>query len=326
MSLTPILFSQVPALDTVSGKLSGFVDSAAWPSSSSQSKDQVKQVLGTKIVPYLKSRFTVNVQSKPTSLPSATPDLLSAWAQVTTVLAAALPLESLFPIVDMWRLAMLDPEVGSWCSTKDDPITLLLSKTSADKTPRPYLLTLLRLLSNGFSSNALAERCIVKDRNTVTALLVPTLLHEDSAVRTAAASLSFNIAAFLQQTRIERIKNNGLGTEYEDEDWEVEMVSAIVEAIGREKENEEVGLYTCFEFRMTWLTSTPVHRLAASLGCFLRLSPYHGVDTQILPLLEVLQARQTLITKLEAGGCGENGVVKKEVRKLVEEVALKLCP
>lgn len=42
-------------------------------------------------------------------------------------------------------------------------------------------------------------------------------------------------------------------------------------------------------------------------------------------MLEVLQSRDTLKSKLEKGGCGENGVQKAEVRKLVVEVAEMLC-
>ena len=42
-------------------------------------------------------------------------------------------------------------------------------------------------------------------------------------------------------------------------------------------------------------------------------------------MLEVLQSKETLKGKLEKGGCGDNGVQKVEVRKLVVEVAEKLC-
>jgi len=66
-----------------------------------------------------------------------------------------------------------------------------------------------------------------------------------------------------------------------------------------------------------------VHRLTASLAFLLRLSPAY--ETQIAPLLEVLQVRSVLRRKLEKGGVGEKGVAKKEVRRLVEEVAEKLC-
>ena len=67
-----------------------------------------------------------------------------------------------------------------------------------------------------------------------------------------------------------------------------------------------------------------VHRLTASLAFLLRLSPSY--KAQLVPLLEVLQGRAVLRSKLSKGGCGENGVGKKEVRRLVEEVADKLCP
>jgi len=65
-----------------------------------------------------------------------------------------------------------------------------------------------------------------------------------------------------------------------------------------------------------------VHRLTASLALLVRLSP--SLE-QLTPLLEILQAQRILNEKLEMGGCGDAGVVKKEVRKLIEEVAEKLC-
>jgi hypothetical protein len=62
-----------------------------------------------------------------------------------------------------------------------------------------------------------------------------------------------------------------------------------------------------------------VHRLVASLAYFLRLSPVY--EDEVSPLLEVLQAKDTLKTKTSEGP-----VKKSEVKKLVEEVATKLCP
>ncbi|KAF9071216.1 PPPDE putative peptidase domain-containing protein [Rhodocollybia butyracea] len=311
LSLNPILFTQVPALDTVYSKLSSFIDSAQWPANSTQTQADVKQVLSTVVLPYLKSRSN-------TPPASANPMILVSWANTTLTLVQGLPMESVFPLVDMWRLALLDSAVGTWCAAtaqsapNTTPINIFLSKvvSALPKAPRPYLLTLLRLLSNAFSSPVLAPQLLIgQTRNLVTAVLVPTLLHEDATVRTAAASLVFNAAAFLQKGRVEAVRNGG-GSEkknIEDEDWEIEMVSAVVEAIDREKTNEDV-----------------VHRLTACLGCLLRLSPFH--ETQISPLLEVLQAKTILKGKLAKGGCGETGVSKKDVRKLVEEVADKLCP
>ncbi|KAJ4481957.1 PPPDE putative peptidase domain-containing protein [Lentinula aciculospora] len=310
LSLTPILFIQVPSLDTAANKLASFVDSTQWPANTSQSRDEVKHVLFKTILPYLKSR-----SNTPPS--SANSILLSSWAKITSTLAEALPLESLFPLVDLWRLALLDSSVSTWCAAglqsapKTIPITVFLSKvtSSAANAPRAYLLTLLRLLSNAFSSRVLAPQLLLGQiRASMTAVLVPTLLHKDASVRTAAASLVFNAAAFLQKGRVEAVRNGGSGKkDIEDEDWEVEMTSAVVEAIDREKMNEDV-----------------VHRLTACLGCLLRFSPFY--ESQMSSLLEVLQARLILKGKLVKGGCGENGVSKKDIRKLIEEIAEKLCP
>ncbi|KAF8221391.1 DUF862-domain-containing protein [Tricholoma matsutake] len=315
VSLNPILFSQVPALDTVLTKLSTFIDNAPLPSSTINSKAQVKQVLSGTVIPYLRARFALVTPQK--QLPSATPAILTPWAQVTSVLTAALPPASLFPLVDLWRLALLDPAVGMWISSSSpsssDPVKVFLDKCSTDPTAaqqRNYILTLLRLLSNVFSTPVLSRRLFAVYKASVTKdVLVPSLLNEDPAVRTAAASLAFNVAGWMQRGRAGRIgrAKEGMLENEEDEEWEVEMVSVIIEAIGREGNSEDV-----------------VHRLTATLALLLRFSPSY--DTQLVPLLEVLQSREVLMHKI---GKGEGGVVwgkkVKEVRRLVEEVAGKLC-
>lgn len=248
LSLNPILFTQVPALDTVLSKFTTFVSASSIPV---QSQDSIKATLTQSVLPYLKSRFTPTNKSSP--LPSATFGTLSSWSAITGTLGNALRPTELFPLVDMWRLAFLDPAVGTWCAAltpaTPDPIAVFLAKalSDLDNAPRSYLLTLLRLLSNTYASPALARRLLsdVPSRNRLTALLVPTLLHQDASVRTAAASLAFNVAGYFQKQHVEKVKS-GLGITLdgeEDSDWEVEMVSAIMEAIDREKGSEEVGEY-----------------------------------------------------------------------------------
>jgi len=128
-------------------------------------------------------------------------------------------------------------------------------------------------------------------------------------VRTAAASVAFNVAAFLQKGRVDNVRGvaSTAAQAEEDGEWEVELVSAVLEALSGETTSEDV-----------------VHRLTAALAFLLRLSPAYEI--QLVPFLEVLQARDTLKGKLQPGGCGEQGVQKKDVKKLVEEVADKLCP
>jgi hypothetical protein len=59
--------------------------------------------------------------------------------------------------------------------------------------------------------------------------------------------------------------------------------------------------------------------LTASLAYLLRLSPIY--EEELSSLLEVLQAKDTLKSKVSDGP-----VKKPDVKKLVEEVANKLCP
>ncbi|KAH8104592.1 DUF862-domain-containing protein [Cristinia sonorae] len=313
VSTKPILFTQVPALDTVSTKLGSFIDASA---SSISQAPVVKQILTTEFIGYLKGRFSSDSKAQQ---PSPNQTLLMKWTEATKTLLNALPPPQLFPLTDMWRLALLDEVVSNWCAssagTPSDPIQAILVKAlatlsnpDAQASARPYLLTTLRLFSNAFSNDSLARSILSSKRTTVTTLLVSSLLHTDASVRTAAASLTFNVAAFLQKGRVEAVKEKyGPFAESEEEaEWEVEMVSAVLEAIANEVQSEDI-----------------VHRLTASLAFLLRFSPVH--ETQIAPLLDVLQAKNTLRAKLEKGGCGEEGVRNPEVRNLIQQVSDKLC-
>ena len=213
-------------------------------------------------MPYLKGRFPSPPSVNSKTLPSATPAILKPWIQATNALALALPVESLFPLVDMWRLAFLDPAVGSWLATSTptnpptDPISMFLPQTvnalnSPSKGSRNYVLTVVRMLCNAFSHTTLSHQLLASSssstslmREKITAdVLVPSLLHSDGLVRTAAASLAFDVSAVLQKSRVEAVKSGRKIKPYEDglADWEVEMVSAVIEALDRENENEEVG-------------------------------------------------------------------------------------
>lgn len=317
LSLAPILFTQVPALDAVLAKFASFVD-AAPPSPTTA---QAKEVLRGQVVPYLKARFAPATNgTKSTPLPSATSALLVPWAAATTTLAGALPTDALFPLVDMWRLAVLDSAVATWLAAAPGagPVGVLariardaLAQSTQDKGTRNYVLTTLRLLANAFGSAALARGLLSGPGadGEVLGTLVPALLHADAVVRTAAASLAFNAAASVQRARV--AAGAGLGgttassvndadaAAAADEDWQVELASALVEALKRES-GEDV-----------------VHRLVAALACLLRFAP---TDGQVGSLVDVLGARGIVLGKLEAGS-----LQKKEVRKLVEEVGA-LCP
>ncbi|EIN12585.1 thioredoxin family protein [Punctularia strigosozonata HHB-11173 SS5] len=316
LSLNPILFTQIPAFDALQSNLESFIDA----SPASFDKAQTKSILTAKLITHLKNR----AGNKNYTTPPAMEGLFIGCAVFTTMLARELPIDQLFPLVDLWRLALLDPAVSAWAAAlspgAQDPIEVLSTKAIAAfdlPNSRNYILITLRMLANAFSSPQLARRLLLSRsaasssafqggaadsrsaRKRTTALLVPALLHEDAAVRTAAASLAFNVSAWLQKGRVERVRGRTGATEdEEDPEWEVEMVSAVVEALSREDKSEDV-----------------VHRLTACLAFLLRLSPVY--DEQIAPLMEVFQVREVLNGKLEI-------VHKPDVKKLIKEVADKL--
>ncbi|KAG9019874.1 hypothetical protein FRB90_000004 [Tulasnella sp. 427] len=330
-SLAPIMYTQPPNFDAALSKLLSFVDA----SPAVTDKEFCKRTFRDIVVPKLKARFPPTAKDKPAAdIVNLTPDFLPSFAKASKELLNALSPAELFPVADLWRITVLDAEVAKWLSLsgtradgKETDITgLVFSKvyeaqeSSPSGAPRNLLLTTLRLASNCFAHTALVRHVLTPSATTIsstsprallTSVLVPALLHDDVSTRTAAASLAFNVAASVQKPLMEQARGGSPVSEHQsmdeqsDSEWEVEMVSALVEALGKENGSEEV-----------------VHRLTASLAFIVHLSPYFG--DSLGPLLEVLSAKDVLQKKLEAGGCGEKGVTKDDIRKLVKET-VALC-
>lgn len=302
ITLKPILFTQIPNLDTLLSKLNEFIDAVS-PWTGVLTQAQIKQALSKTVIPFLKASSSTPPPPQPPTAP------FDYWPALVLSLVSNLTVGDLFPLADIWRIALLNPKFSEWSAVKkgpQNPMNVLLSKALGSKdVPRNYLLTVLRMLSNAFSNTNLARECTTSMRNDLTAILVSSLLHENATVRTAAASLAFNVAAHFQKRRLETIESHGnIDPEEEDLDWELEIISALLEAIGRENASEDI-----------------VHRLTASLALLLRFSPFTG---DLTPLMEVLRSRSVLTGKLQKGNTG--GVTKVEIRKLITEVAEKLCP
>ncbi|KAF7359750.1 PPPDE peptidase domain-containing protein 2 [Mycena venus] len=315
LSLAPILFTQVPSLEIVFAKLASLIDAAP----PSPTITEAKEVLHAQVAPYLKARFAPADPAKSSPQPSAAAALLAPWAAATTVLVEVLPVDTLFPLVDIWRLAVLDPGTATWLASSPGvaPLGIIvriarnaLAEPTQDKGTRNYVLTALRLLTNTLSHAALARVLLAGTSGDggVLDILLPALLHADPVVRTAAASLAFNASACVQRVRVVAIAGLG-GANVEtadsdeaaaaaDEEWQVQLASALVEALDHES-REDV-----------------VHRLVAALACLLHFAPAEG---QVGGLFKVLGARGIVMGKLEGAS------LKKEVRSLVEEAGV-LCP
>ncbi|KZV70171.1 DUF862-domain-containing protein [Peniophora sp. CONT] len=291
LELSPILFSQTPNLGAVMTKLESFLSNK--PELSSALVE-----LKSTVIPWLSN----------SPRPSAPPTVSTAFARSTNSLAAGLSPAELFPLLDLWRVGILDASIAT--STQHAFIALLTRvEGAADEPPRATLLTLLRLLANalGGSETRALLRTNASAKQSVLHLLVRSVLHTDRLVRSAAASAAFNAAAWVQRGRVARIQGgqsattpaSSAGEGDEDGGWDVELLSALVEGIRAESESEDV-----------------VHRLAASAALLVRLAP--DVE-EVKGLCEVLGVEEVV-----EGVVKGSVVKKKDVRDVVGELG-RLC-
>ena len=157
-----------------------------------------------------------------------------------TILATATP-QDLFPIVDLWRLALLVDGFATWCALNSAGLSNLIDRVAGQMqqlgaaSPKPLSLTSLRLLSNISANSALLRQVVYgrERRSSFTQVAVAGLLHEDTNVRTAASTLVFNVSAYLQRSRRQAPSQPD---PVEDGDWEVEVLTAVIETLSRESE------------------------------------------------------------------------------------------
>ncbi|OCF39300.1 hypothetical protein I317_06882 [Kwoniella heveanensis CBS 569] len=292
----PITAAGVPAYPALLGKLEGFL--------AGKGRQADTKLLREEVVPFLEDK-------KSFSDPQLR-DTTERWIASTHHILESLKAEESFPVIDLWRVGLLKPRLASYLALRlrpssqppspPDPISTILSlasntlTSSGASTPKPFLLTVLRLITNLLSSNELANLILTSGNGShpeiqekLISVLVESLLHSEASVRSAAAGVAVNAGAWKQRTK---------GDVTHDVDWDVEVVSALVEGIEREAD-EDVA-----------------HRLLAALAMIIYLSPRYTDD--IKPLLEVLGAKGII-------GAKTKGWKKKEVKKLAEEIASKLC-
>jgi hypothetical protein len=261
ISPSPILYQTSPNYSALLSKLSELL--ATIPSPSSDTSE---------ILPFLRIQLVPFLETK--TFPSTTTldTLLSTFLAHTSTLFSVLPTESLFPLLDLWRIACLHPQTSSYLSLlpPSAPFHLFpsllhqLLLNSPPTLPKPLLLTSLRLLANAFASLPLAALLLSPThpapppssdtaapastptstpRQILTTVLVELLLAEDASVRSAAAGLAFNVVGF-RHRRGAATATNG---DEEEADWSLELGIAILESIKMETKSEDVRTYkqTC---------------------------------------------------------------------------------
>lgn len=295
---TPILFTAQPNYTALLVKLLPALEGASAPPADERA--MIQRFVENEVVPFL--------QTKALSSGCSLDRLISTWAAYTGRLQAQLGPEQIFPLYDLWRVALLDPKVSSLVAMPQSAAgggRLLLALfidlfALPSDAPRAYVLTVLRLVANCFSSLGLATILVTPSspsRTAFTTLLVDHLLSTDESIKSAAAAIAFNVASVRHRMATGRLATAVEAGGEDEADWTLEIVFAILEAIKIEDRKEDI-----------------LHRLVSALGLILLKSP-HTAD--LAPNLEVLGAKAILESKLAL-------VTRKDIRALVVEVAGQL--
>lgn len=165
------------------------------------------------------------------------PDLPAVAALISTS-CQKLPPESLFPIVDLFRLALVDPRVsGYYAEDASETVFRMLNTVNRLDTSCPYQLRIvtLHMACNLFTSQLFPIKLLEPSHAAPLLQLVTSSLldNEHPPVRVAASSLAFNMAASTHQQRIEG------NADFLPEASQVELVASLLEAMGRERESKD---------------------------------------------------------------------------------------
>ena len=264
----PVTFAKVPPLDKLIAKLG--------PSANDKAVTSLKDFVAA-----LQALGAADAPLPP--LPSISSYLENA--------VKTLPPASLFPLIDLARLALVDPRVTGYFAEEQSQHTIsaILSSVISAGESCPYTLRIVtvQLACNLFTSSLFATQLLSNPRlsNTLLQLVTSSLLDEaHPPIRVAAASLGFNIAAYNHLRRLE---------EEDDllpESTQVELMASLLEAIKREESKE--GL----------------KGLLLAVGLLAYGGPQEG---ELIDLCRALGAK---------GIVGEKAGVDKELHGLIKEV------
>ena len=213
---TPVTYTKVPPIDKLINKMG--------PSGSDPAVSALKEFV-------IARQQSGAVDAPLPSLPDISTFIIKSCKN--------LPPETLFPIVDLFRVALVDPRLSGYFAQDRSPtIFTILSAVIDLDTKCPYTLRIvtLHMACNLFTSPLFPPKLL--SDHTLSApllqLVTSSLLDtEHSPIPVAAASLAFNIASTNHMRRIAE-KDDLL-----PESGQVELVASLLEAMGKERENKE---------------------------------------------------------------------------------------
>lgn len=212
----PVLFSRIPPLGKLKAKMGPSADDAA--------------IAG--VMHFVSTRADDGAAE--TTLPD-----LDAFSRFLRSAPSKLPPEIMFTIVDLLRLALIDPRFSGYYAEEKEHKTIapLFSYVNSLKAC-PYSLRLVALQTacNLFSSPLYPQHvlsCPTLAQPIVQLITTSLLDDKHHNVRVAAASLSFNIASANSRMRTEEF------LELLPEGDQVELAASLLEAIAVEEESPE---------------------------------------------------------------------------------------
>ncbi|KAF9158713.1 hypothetical protein DFQ26_007312 [Actinomortierella ambigua] len=309
LSDIPILFPSLESLDAIFTKLDNSITAA---DSVTKSVTEADRQQLQKIRLWLQKRQAAKLAKNEAAEPALT-ELGPLWKPLINKLLGILPFEQQFPLLDIVRMLILHPRIAE-VFAKDGNLTLVgifdSVATKGTEASKGTNLLALRIACNAFSSPLLGAYVLSPAaRQATKQLLVHTLLSQNVQQRQAAASLAFDIGNKVAQSRRLQSEERGAAAAATlsaagriglDEDWNVECLSAIAEAIESE-ESEEV-----------------LHRLVASIANFI----YTAEEETGATLLNVLGLCESLQKKMDSQVIKSKNVVGlcQELQEMVRAI------
>ncbi|KAJ8652244.1 hypothetical protein O0I10_012152 [Lichtheimia ornata] len=207
------------------------------------------------------------------------------WHQLLDKLLDKLPMDHQFPLLDIFRTLLATQHAADFymndCSQLVRVIENGYKQTSI---PKASLLMTLRVACNLFAHDHLVTTYFTSTlptashRASLTQLLINSLLSPESQVRQTAASLAFNCSTTVANERLKKEQDDEYLSgmpEQEDDDWQIEIVSAVMDVLNKETDEEVV------------------HRLLASIAKFVFLAPEQSSVAELLSALDIKQVIET---------------------------------
>jgi thiol-disulfide isomerase/thioredoxin len=250
----PVLYSKIPPLGKLKSKMGHVADEAAI----------------TGVLHFVSARAADGPNE------ATLPDL-DAFSRFLHSAPTKLPPEVMFTIVDLMRLALVDPRFSGYYAEEKDHATVapLISYVNSIKDcPYSLRLVALQLACNLFSTPLYPIHILSCPtlRSPIVQLITTSLLDDQNhIVRVAAASLSFNMAAASSKLRTDE------HLESLPEGDQVELAASLLEAIEQEKASPEA-----------------LKGFLLALGYIIFCTPRDG---EMVDLLKIMDAQGTVLSK-----------------------------